>query len=64
VPEAAVSNYSKTVALFDHLVGAGEQCRGSSSGAGTHRCGVAATDIDDANQIDQPQKTAPLNLAI
>jgi hypothetical protein len=25
VPEAAVSNRSKTVALFDHLVGAGEQ---------------------------------------
>ena len=25
---------------------------------------VPATDIDDANQIDEAQKTAPLNLAI
>jgi hypothetical protein len=27
VPEAAVSSRSKTVALFDHFVGAGEQRR-------------------------------------
>src|SRR5262249_62204843 len=27
VPKAAVSNRSKTVALFDHLIGAGEQRR-------------------------------------
>jgi hypothetical protein len=27
VPEAAVSNRSKTVTLFDHLVGASEQSR-------------------------------------
>jgi hypothetical protein len=29
-----------------------------------HFAFVPATDIDDANQIDEAQKTAPLNLAI
>jgi hypothetical protein len=27
VPEPAVSNRSKSSPLFDHLIGAGEQCR-------------------------------------
>jgi hypothetical protein len=36
VPEAAVSNRSKTVALFDHLVGAGEHLSTSRNYQSAH----------------------------